>query len=32
MQRLQDRLAKGGVLAAILLLLATAAMAAARYT
>lgn len=32
MQRLQDRLAKGAVLAAILLLLATAAMAAARYT
>jgi uncharacterized membrane protein len=31
-QRLQDRLAKSGVLAAILLLLATAAMAAARYT
>ena len=32
MQRLQGRLAKGAVLAAILLLVATAAMAAARYT
>jgi len=32
MQRLQDRLAKGAVLAAMLLLLATGAMAAARYT
>jgi uncharacterized membrane protein len=32
MQRLQDRLATGAVLAAILLLVATAAMAAARYT
>jgi len=32
MQRLQDRLAKGAVLGAILLLVATAAMAAARYT
>ena len=31
-QRLQDRLAKGAVIAAVLLLLATAAMAVARYT
>jgi hypothetical protein len=31
-QRLQDRLAKGGVAAAVLLLLAAAAMAMARYT
>jgi uncharacterized membrane protein len=31
-QRLQDRLAKGGVAAAVLLLLAAAAMAVARYT
>ena len=31
-QRLQDRLAKGGVAAAVLLLLATAAMAVAHYT
>jgi hypothetical protein len=31
-QRLQDRLAKGGVATAVLLLLAAAAMAAARYT
>jgi uncharacterized membrane protein len=31
-QRLQNRLAKGAVIAAVLLLLATAAMAAARYT
>ena len=31
-QRLQDRLAKGGVVTAVLLLLAAAAMAVARYT
>jgi hypothetical protein len=31
-QRLQDRLAKGGTATAVLLILAAAAMAAARYT